>query len=173
MKLTFEQVLVNEDKKISEIYEIIKGSGEYMFKQHGLVHWRTPYPREAIKKNCEEREVFLAKDIDTNKYVHTFQLEFIGDKTKTHINKNNNKSEWNIATINKFATLPKAAGKGIGKMSMVYIEEYCQKKGISNISLDVYEKSEHAIEFYKNRGFIVTGSKPTRHFTVWLMEKQL
>ena len=53
-----------------------------MFKEQGLVHWRTPYPIEAIKKNCEEREVFLAKDMDTNMYVHTFQLEFINDYSK-------------------------------------------------------------------------------------------
>ncbi|MFE4896546.1 GNAT family N-acetyltransferase [Peribacillus butanolivorans] len=174
MKLTFERISANEDKKVSEVYEIIKISGEHMFKEQGLVHWKTPYPIEVIQKNCEERDVFLVKDIETNTYVHTFQLEFISDFSKTLINSNySNKKEVYEVIINKFATIPNVAGKGIGKMSMDYIDEYCRNKGVSKISLDVYDKSEHAIQFYKKRGFIITGSKPTRHFTVYLMEKQI
>ncbi|MES1038111.1 GNAT family N-acetyltransferase [Peribacillus simplex] len=167
MNLTFERIFSHEDKKVSEIFEIIKVSGEHMFKEQGLVHWRTPYPKEVIQKNCNDREVFLVKDMDTNTYVHTFQLEF----TKSLID--SNKNELQVAFINKFATIPKVAGKGIGKKSMDYIEEYCRKKGVSEISLDVYDKSEHAIQFYKKRGFAVTGSKQTKHFTVYLMGKQL
>lgn len=170
MNLTFERIFSHEDKKVSEIFEIIKVSGEHMFKEQGLVHWRTPYPKEFIRKNCDDREAFLVKDMDTNKYVHTFQLEF-NDFPKTLID--SNKNEMQVASINKFATIPKVAGKGIGKKSMDYIEEYCRKKGVSEISLDVYDKSEHAIQFYKKRGFEVTGSKQTKHFTVYLMGKKL
>lgn len=161
MNLIFERVLPNDDGKIAEVYEIIKNSGENMFRNQGLIHWRTPYPIESIKKNCSERQVFLAKDLDKDQYVHTFQLEFTYTIDK------------NLASINKFATNPQVAGRGIGKQSMDFIEDYCRGKGVSKICLDVFEKSEHAIRFYKNRGFKIIGQKPTRHFVVYLMEKQL
>ncbi|WP_079528171.1 GNAT family N-acetyltransferase [Halobacillus hunanensis] len=170
MKLVYEKVYPDEQNKLSEVYEIIKNSGEKMFKEKGLIHWRTPYPIENIKIDCKEREVFLAKNTDTNSYVHTFQLEFLNDDLK---NSNSNNKVSNIVVINKFATLPQYAGCGIGKQSINYIEKYCLSRGVSNISLEVYDKSKHAIRFYKKRGFVVTGSKSTRHFTVSLMEKQL
>ncbi|GAB3042093.1 GNAT family N-acetyltransferase [Virgibacillus ainsalahensis] len=163
MNIIFEQVLPNEYKKISEVYEIIKLSGEYMFKEQGLVHWRSPYPVEAIKKNCQERKVFLAKDIETNIYVHTFQLECISSSL----------NESHVAIINKFATLPEFEGRGIGKLSTDYIEEYCRDKNVKKISLDVFDKSEHAIRFYNRRGFDITGTKQTKHFTVYIMEKDI
>lgn len=165
MNLSFEKIIPNEDKKVSEVYEIIKVCGEHMYKEQGLVHWRSPYPIKAIKENCKEREVFLVKDLDTDTYVHTFQLELISRTI--------DENEVPIAIINKFATIPNVAGKGIGKLSMNYIEDYCRNQGVLNVILDVYDQSGHAIEFYKKRGFIITGSRPTRHFTVYLMEKQL
>lgn len=166
MNLYFEKVSVNEDKKIEIIYDILNNCGEYMYKSQGLRHWRTPYPIESIKKNCKEREVFLAKDLDANQYVHTFQLGFKASSLLDN-------TVHNVAIINKFATISQAAGKGIGKQSVEYIENYCRDKNVSKLCLDVYDKSEHAIMFYKNRGFIVIGSKPTRYFRVYLMEKQL
>lgn len=161
MNLTFEKVLQNDEEKIDEIYKIIKLSGENMFKTQNLTHWKTPYPKDSIKLDCENREVFLIKDIELNIYVHTFQLEFTTVENEK------------IAYINKFATLPNASGKGIGKKSIKFIEEYCRDKEVYKIVLDVYDKSDHAIQFYKNRGFSITSSKPTKHFSVYIMEKIL
>ena len=172
MNLIFERVLSNEDVKISEVYEIIKNSGENMFLNQGLIHWRTPYPIESIKKDCTEREVFLIKDLDKNKYVHTFQLKFTYF-TSLHILFNKENTKIIVANINKFATIPQLTGTGIGKQSMNFIENYCRSKDVSKLCLDVYEKSEHAIRFYRNRGFRIIGKKPTKYFKVYFMEKQL
>jgi GNAT superfamily N-acetyltransferase len=158
MDLVFQRVLASEEDKISKVYDIIKRCGEDMFYNQGLMHWKTPYPKEPIKKNCEEREVFLVRDLDTNQYVHTFQLDF---------------SFPNITKVNKFATIPEFAGKGIGKQSMAYIEAYSRNKHLLKVCLDVYEKNEHAIQFYQNRGFSIIGRMPTKHFMVLLMEKAI
>ena len=41
---------------------------------------------------------------------------------------------------------------------MDYIEGYCLlNKGVSKISLDVYDKSEHAIQFYKKEDLLLLG----------------
>jgi GNAT superfamily N-acetyltransferase len=170
MNLVFERVLQNEDDKIEKVYEIIKDSGEDMLIKHGLTHWRTPYPFESIKKDCLNREVFLIKDLDMDQYVHTFQLGF--NENSPDITSCQGIIE-SIAYIYKFATSPQFTGSGIGKRSMEYIESYCRSKGVSKLCLDVYIKSEHAIRFYLNKGFKITGEQPTRHFAVYLMEKQL
>jgi GNAT superfamily N-acetyltransferase len=172
MHLIFEKVMPHEDAKIKKVYEIIKNSGQDMFHNQGLSHWKTPYPIESIRRDCLDREVFLIKDMDKDEYVNTFQLEFINYDSSRILSNNNNKKDV-VAYINKFATIPQMAGKGVGKRSIDYIETYCKSKGISKLCLDVYEKSEHAIRFYKNRGFSIIGQKPTKHFVVYLMEKQL
>lgn len=161
--MIFEQVMANEEDKINYIYEIIKKNGKEMLEQQGLIHWKTPYPKESIKEDCEKKNVFLVKDGEV--YVHTFQLEITSDLSDTTVHKK--------VTINKFATSPEFSGRGIGKKSIRYIGEFCNKHGISKISLDVYDKSSVAINFYKKVGFTKVGSKRTKHFTVHIMEKNL
>lgn len=172
MVLVFERVLSNENAKISVVYEIIKNSGGHMFQNQGLIHWKVPYSIESIKENCAKREVFLIKDLDINQYVHTFQLEFIYFNTP-YIHSKKSGTGIYIAIINKFATIPHIEGRGVGKESINFIEHYCREKNVSKLCLDVYEKSIHAIRFYQNRGFRIVDKKPTKHFIVYLMEKQL
>lgn len=174
MNLLFERVLEFDENKIAEIYNIIKLSGKYMSEIQGLVHWKDPFPIESINKNCADREVFIVKDLDLNRYVHTFQLEIFKLTESTEIiHCDPNEKIKYIAKLYKFATLPEAAGRGIGKASMEYMENYCRSKNCVKLIFDVYDKSEHAIRFYQNRGFSIVGSEPTKHFTVLLMEKEL
>lgn len=168
MNLSFERVHEREISKIEAVFEIIKCSGEQMFKENGLEHWKNPYPIESLKKDCAEKEVFLIKDSSEDIYIHTFQLSFENSKDINDLEERRR-----ISTINKFATVPEATGKGVGKNSIDYIENYCREKGVNLIKLDVYEKSEHAINFYEKRGFKITGSRLTRNFRVLLMEKEI
>lgn len=167
MHLSFVKVSRSDSDKIEVIYNILKKSGEHMYKEEGLTHWRNPYPIESIKRDCENGKVFLVKDNDTDLYVHTFQLKILEEQEDDLSIKRK------IAYINKFATIPTFSGKGIGKQSMNFIESYCREKLVSKIALDVYDKSIGAIQFYKKRGFKIIGSKPTRYFTVKIMEKNL
>lgn len=175
MNLIFEQVQADQDDRIAKIYEILKVTGEDMFLKQGLVHWKRPYPFEAIKKNCEERIVFLVRNNENNDYVHTFQLEYktITTSGETAGKMKQSETKFKVAIINKLATVPHASGRGVGNKSMDYIECFCRNSGISKLCLDVYDQSAIAIQFYKNRGFVVVGTKPTKHFNVYLMEKKL
>jgi len=168
MKLAFELVLPNEEEKIKGVYQIIRTCGLRMYEDHGLVHWLSPYPIEAIRSNCQEREVFLVRDLTDNIYIHTFQLEFKPDSSQTKIDGQKSRL---TAVISKFATLPEVSGRGVGVQSINYIEEYCRGKNVQKICLEVYDRSTHAIQFYEKRGFNIAGSRPTRHFTVYIMEK--
>lgn len=151
IKLEVDTELVNS------VYTILKKSGEYLYREFKLEHWKTPYSLERIRKDILINDVFIVQDKKTKKFVNTFQIK---------INPISKKSE-----LSKFATHPDCMGKGIGSLTMEFIEEYSRKKSAEKILLDVYDKSENSIQFYKNKGFQVIGSKKTQRFTVFLMEK--
>lgn len=167
LELEFIKVNVNDLVAISAIYDILKTSGDYLYQSKGLIHWRNPYPKESIHENIKNREVFIVKDSITNQFIHTFQLEI-----KNSTIKNNTNTE-TVVEINKFATHPNWLGQGIGKKSINYIEEHCKQNSINKITLEVYDKSEDAICFYKKMGFITVGERKTRFFNVLIMEKYI
>jgi|GEM_PF-1787882 len=161
MKLSFEKVNAEDLKKIYYIYQILKKSGEDLYYDKGLKHWSNPYPPEQIIRDCKQNTVYLIKDIERRKYIHTFQLARIESEIE------------NSLEVRKFSTLPGYSGKGVGKESIKYIEEYSRNLNVDKLCLDVYEKSLNAISFYKNRGFVIVGNKATRRFKVLKLEKLL
>lgn len=152
-----EYILVksNDKEYINEIYKILFRCGMHMLKQ-GLFHWVKPYSRNAIKHDCETRQVILVKDTETESYTSTFQM---------YVNGENN------LYVRKIATSPHLEGKGIGKRNMLYMETYAKERGCPKICLDVYKKSPRAVNFYKKFGFIIKGTRRARFFSEFIMEK--
>ncbi|MEJ8777872.1 GNAT family N-acetyltransferase [Pseudogracilibacillus sp. ICA-222130] len=161
MKLEFERIQSHNKSKIKEISNIINSCGIDMYERHGLNHWSKEYTINMIEKEFDSREVFLARDLCSNKYIHTFQLE--------HFIENNMKG----VVLHKFATSPLYSGLGIGDSSLKYIEEYCEIKNIKILKLEVYEKSINAIKFYEKRGFKQISTRNTTNFSVIIMQKLL
>lgn len=140
---------------IDSIYNILYKCGQDMYEKKGLTHWKRPYSKECIEKDICNKNVFLVSD--DYGYVATFTVTLSDEDLY----------------LSKLAVLPEYAGKGIGKLCMNYIERYAKERNISLMKLDVYDKSESAIGFYKGLGFSVTGKKPTTNFVVLLMEKRI
>ena len=151
----FNFIRVTDDiNMIEKIQSILKTCGEDMYKNQGLDHWLNPYPIELIKNDCENSEVYILKN-ETE--IATFQL----------------KKDDKGYLLSKFGVLPTYSGKGIGKKCLQFIYGKCIENQISLLHLDVYEKSEKAIEFYIKNGFEVYGTAPTRRFKVVLMERKI
>lgn len=149
-------VKLNEnDNRISDVYEIIKACGQDMYENHGLLHWRTPYPIECIKKDCIEREVYLV--LKDNIPIATFMLS------------KNQKG----MLLSKLAVHPESSGGGVGTKCLGFAETRCLEQSIYNLHLDVNTQSKSAINFYLKNGYEIYGEAPTRHFRVLLMEKNL
>jgi len=165
LELNFIEVTEDYEEGIDIIYEILKKSGEHLFNSKGLYHWKNPYPKDSIRENVRNRKVYIVKNMDTGKFIHTFQLE-----VRNTVDLNSSLVE-NVAEINKFATLPEEAGKGIGTRSINFIEKYCIKNNIKKIELEVYDKSLDAVNFYKSKGLVIKGERETRYFKVFRMEK--
>ena len=140
---------------INEIYKILLRCGLNMLKQ-GLFHWLKPYPKSAIKHDCNTKQVVLVKDLETGIFTSTFQM---------FINEDNN------LYVRKIATSPHVEGKGLGKKNMRYMETYAKGHGCSKICLDVYKKSTRAVNFYKKNGFKIVGERRARFFSEYVMEK--
>ena len=144
-----------KNNHIESIYNILYDCGQDMYNSKGLTHWKNPYKTEWIERDISQKDVFLAKEGNT--FVATFSLTTMDS----------------CVYLSKLAVSPEFSGKGLGRQCMAYIEAFAIKKGVTLVKLDVYDKSEGAIAFYKNLGYIVTGEKPTTNFNVLLMEKQL
>ena len=128
-----------------------------MLKQ-GLFHWLKPYSKNAIKHDCETKQVVLVKDKNTGMYTSTFQM---------YVN------EANHLYVRKIATCPKMEGRGIGKKNMLYMEAYAKMKCCPKLCLSVYKKSSRAISFYEKNGFKIIGERKARLFCELLMEKNV
>ena len=142
----------NKDTKA--IYEVIRQCADDMASR-GLMHWIPYYPEDSIGEDIIEKTVFIVEDDD--RVVATFTLTC----------KNF------VVSISKLAVLPQISGKGIGTECLRFIEEYCRRNKIKEITLDVYDQSEKAIHFYNKNGYRKTGEKQTRRFTVFEMKKDL
>lgn len=147
----------DDEQYVNEIYNILFRCGMHMVKQ-GMFHWLKPYPKSAIKNDCDTKTVVLVKDQESGVYTSTFQM-YIND-------------EGNLF-VRKIATRPDHEGRGIGKRNMQYMEDYAKEKGCPKVCLDVYKKSQRAIGLYKKHGFVITGETKANFFSEYLMEKEV
>lgn len=154
-----EYIFVRSTDKeyINEIYKILFRCGMHMLKQ-GLFHWVKPYSKNAIKHDCETKQVVLVKDKDTGMYTSTFQM---------YVNE-----DYNLY-VRKIATSPNVEGKGFGKNNMRYMEAYAKMNGCHKLCLGVYKKSTRAVTFYIKNGFEIIGERKARLFSEYIMEKKL
>ena len=142
---------------LKEICNILYLSGKDMSEKYDLHHW----DNSRLKTWIIVILCVLKNDIyvvfDEKSIVATFQL----------------KKQDKVLFFRKLATLPSEAGRGIGSFCMSTIEAIAKTEGCSLIKCEVYDKSEHAIEFYKKRNYKINGSVETIKYTEIRMEKEV
>lgn len=142
---------------IFKIASILNACGKDMAQKYDLHHWDNPYFKSVIivilclLKN----RVYLL--YDDNEPVATFQ-------TSVHENS---------LFFEKLAVNPSCGGKGLGSYCMDLIEKQGKTLGLSKITMDVYDKSQHALDFYINKGYVQIDTKETLKYTDIIMEKSL
>ena len=76
--------------------------------------------------------------------------------------------------LEKLAIIPKYQGKGIGTYCIDAIEKIAKELNCNHISLEVFDKSEHAIKFYEKNNYIICDEKiHTLKYEEVKMEKYL
>lgn len=64
------------------------------------------------------------------------------------------------AEVIRIAVGKELQGKGVGKLLMKHIEQYCEQQAITKILLDVRTANTAARSFYKKHGFVEDGVRP-------------
>lgn len=141
-----------------KVSDILYECGKYMAEKYNLHHWDNSHIKNwiiiilcALKNN-----IYLVYN-DNKVPVATFQTR----KTDQSY------------LFQKLATSPKFAGGGIGTFCLNEIERQAKNEGCYELICEVYDKSEHAMDFYKNRGYIVYGTSGTLKYTEYKLKKSI
>ena len=151
-KLKFWNVL-----KLLKVSNILYKCGKDMAEKYGLQHWNNSHVKNwIIVALCVlKNNVFLVFDEKTP--VATFQTRKLNDSF----------------LFRKLATSPEFAGRGIGTLCLDEIERLAKESGAKEIICEVYDKSEHAVTFYKKKGFFEYGTADTLKYTELKLRKEI
>ena len=140
-----------------KINKILYDCGKDMAEKYDLHHWdNSRFKNFVILILCEMRNSVLLV-IENGEPVATFQTR-VDDS---------------ILRFEKLACSPMYAGKGIGSYCMDYIEKVAKESNCKKICMEVYSQSQHAIEFYKHKGYVVSGETKSLKYGELKMEKAL
>ena len=141
-------------KKVSDIlYEC----GKDMAKKYDLHHWDNSHVKNhIIVALCAmKNNIYLVHKEKTP--VATFQTR---------------KVEKSLL-FQKLATAPAFSGGGIGSYCMTEIERLAKEHGCTEVICEVYDKSNHAQNFYEHRGYSVYGATETLKYKELKLRKEL
>ena len=139
---------------ILSVTNILYACGKDMAKKYDIHHWDNPLIKTflivllCLKKN----KVYIVED---GKIVATYQTKTID----------------NSLYFEKLAVKPEESGKGIGAFCLKQIEEEAKNTGCKKVQMDVYSKSQHAIQFYQRHGYKQAGEDKTLKYEVVCLEK--
>ena len=125
---------------------------------YGLQHWNNSYLKTMlIVAICNiKNSIYLVCD-ELNKPVATFQTRIIDSSIE----------------FQKLAVIPNFKGKGIGSFCLCKLEEMARIDNCNRLICEVYDKSEHAIQFYYRKGFSEYGVTETLKYREIKMEKYI
>ena len=154
----FKKVSMLNIFDLNRVNQILRSCGKDMYKKYGLGHWNNNWIKNfLIVCLCAlKNTIYLVKDSSGN-YVATFQFKVNNRKLR----------------LQKLATKPQFAGNGVGSYCLTEAEHIAKTLKCNAVCFEVYNKSEHAIEFYKHRGYEVCGEIKTLKYTKILMEKNI
>ena len=143
--------------RLMQVENILFKCGKNMAEEQNLHHWDNSHIKNAvIVCLCAlKNKIYLVFDDVTP--IATYQTKVIGDNFR----------------FQKLATTPDFSGRGIGSFCMREIERQASNSGCKSVCCEVYDKSTHAINFYKHKGYVVVGKEETLKYTELIMEKAL
>ena len=157
MLLTINKVERYDILALKKVSDILFQCGKDMARKYDLHHWDNSHMKNwLIVAACAlKNDIYLV--CKANKPIATFQIQ----KTK------------GTFRFQKLATLPAFSGCGIGSFCIEEIERLAREYGYSEVVCEVYEKSEHAKNFYEHRGYKIYGTTETLKYRELKLRKGL
>ncbi|HFU4497084.1 TPA: GNAT family N-acetyltransferase [Streptococcus suis] len=140
-----------------KVNNILFDCGKDMANRYDLHHWdNTHFKNFIIVTLCElKNTVYLVTE--NGSPVATFQT----------------KKDEKSLRFEKLACSPKFSGKGIGSYCMKYIETIAEQLNCEKVCMEVYSPSQHALDFYLHKGYVICGETNTLKYSEVKMEKEL
>ena len=158
-----DDYLVNKVSKINifqlnKVRYILHLAGKDMSAKYGLNHWNNSFFKDCIIiiLCCLKNEIYIVRNQE-NVIVATFQIHLINEDL----------------CFEKLATHPLLLGKGIGSFCINEIETIAKNKKCKNVICEVFDKSQHAIDFYQNKGYSIYDTIDTLKYKEYKMKKEL
>ena len=138
--------------------------GEEMFIRYNQLHWATPLSNEIIREEALSKEVYLVYD-EKNSLIATFNMTeqpsmyFDVDKKAMY--------------FQRLAVVPSLWRRGVGTRILKLVEDRARRDGCECLRCTVYAESHHAVWFLEKHGFKTLYKRPSKHFMLLCMEKEL
>ena len=135
---------------------ILNACGKDMAKRYDIHHWDNPWIKTFfIVLIClAKNNVYVVED---RRIVATYQT----------------KKKGSILYFEKLAVMPEMSSKGIGSFCLRQIETEARENDCKKVQMDVYSKSQHAIQFYQNHRYSIIRENKTLKYEIVCLEKVL
>lgn len=144
-------------KDIFAVIRILHNCGKDMANKYDIHHWdNTKCKTFLIVLICAMKNQIFVVERD-RMIVGTYQTKLI-DKT---------------LHFEKLAVEPQFNGNGIGSFCLQQIEKEARENECRKVEMDVYCKSEHAIQFYINHGYTHVKNNNTLKYKILCFEKDI
>lgn len=158
----FERVWVNNNDSIQIVYNLIKECGEEMFIRDGLMHWAEPLPIDTIADECLTKEVYLVKEIDSNKPVAVFNMT---DKATPYYDFGKK-----ALYLQRIAVTPELWRNKVGTAIFEWAHNRAKDEGYESIRSVVYSEDPTANAYLNSLGYKILYQRKTKHFVINCME---
>ena len=157
-------------KEDSDIIVKVFEKAIYEMNKEGIYQWDSLYPNEEVLKGDLEKEQLYVGIYD-EKIVSIYVLNQECDEQYK-----NGHWKYENATfyvVHRLCVNYDFQNKGIGKRTMIHIEDELRNKNIDTIRLDVFSENIYAIKMYEKLGYVNVGEANWRKGKFYLLEKKL
>ena len=163
-ELMLKRVRESDDEGVHNVQKVLKECGEEMFLRYDQLHWATPLNINIIVDEALNKEVYLVTD-EANSIIATFNISespsmyFDTDKKALY--------------MQRLGVIPSLWRRGVGSRLFDMIEDRARRDGCECIRCTVYSESKNAVHFLRKHGFKTLYKRPSKHFILFCMEKEL
>lgn len=160
---------LGEKEDLDDIMKIFQRAICEMEKE-GIYQWDSLYPNEEVLKgDLEKNELYVG--IYDGKIVSVYVLN-----QECYEQYKNGHWQYENATfyvVHRLCVNYDFQHRGIGKKTMIHIENELRKKNIETIRLDAFSENIYAIKMYEKLGYVNVGEANWRKGKFYLLEKKI
>ena len=161
--LTLIRVRENNGEGIRTVQRVLQECGEEMFLRYNQLHWATPLNINLLIEEALTKEVFLIED-ENEDVVATFN---ISEKPSMYFD-----IDKKALYFQRLGVIPSLWRRGVGGRLFEIIERRALRDGCECIRCTVYSRS-NAVYFLEKHGFKTLYQRPSKHFILYCMQKDL